>query len=432
MTASIKANPQNIARNLDIIVERIGVRLAGSNEEKAAGQHMAQEFYRYGAEVSMETFPVRHRMIAKEEIEIQTGKQRAIFPCSLMGSSPVPEGNPEAPLEFFYSEVDYQRKSLSHLKGKAVVHVGCHIKSRENYRRLIAAKPAFLIFTDIRYPGVTPTADGLFPSYVKDIGAVPSVCVAYFSVWNWLKEGAQSAKLLIKGKVEENESLNVIADFPGTDPEEGIIYTGSHLDTQADTPGADDNGSGAAFQLELARLLSQMKLKHTVRHIAFGAEEQLSVGSAAYARAHRREITKHGKFMFNADSCGSLLGWTTINYNGPAEIQELLAEELKKVNMYAEFTTEAIPFIDQFPFVMCGVPGLWLHRKNCASGIWFHHRPDNNISVVSPEVLAAYAQAAAGFIAKISKAETFPIRRMIPPSQMKQFRAAWQDFFGGW
>lgn len=432
MATSLKANPHNIARNLDIIVERIGIRLAGSNEEKAAGQHMAQEFHRYGAAVSMETFPVRHRMINSEEIEIHTGKHRAIFPCSLMGSSPIPANLSKAPLEFFYSEVDYQRKNLSYLKGKAVVHIGCHIKSRENYRRLIAAKPAFLIFTDIRYPGITPTADGLFPSYVKDIGAVPAVCVAYFSAWNWLKDGANTAKLLIKGTVEQDDSLNVIADFPGTDPDAGVIYTGSHIDTQAATPGADDNGSGMAFQLELARLLSQMKLKHTIRHIAFGAEEQLSVGSAAYVRAHRKEISKHGKFMFNADSCGSVMGWTSINYNGPVAIQELIAQELQKVNMYAEFSTNAIPFTDQFPFVMCGVPGLWLYRKNCACGNWFHHRPDNDISVISPEVLAAYAQAAAAFIAKISNAKSFPIRHMIPTSQMKQFRTAWQDLFGGW
>ncbi len=428
----LKPSPDLIARHLETLVDKIGIRLAGSDAEKAAGQYAAQEFHKHGAEPDMETFPVRQRMIESEELEIKTGTQKSVFPCSLLGASPVPEKAAAAPLVFFYGEVDYQRKDLSFLKDKAVVHIGCHIKSRENYRRLIAAKPAFLIFTDIRYPGGTPTADGLFPSYVQDIGAVPSVCVAYHDAWNWLKESAATAKLIIKGKVQPGVSLNAIGNVPGSDPEAGIIFTGSHLDSQASTPGADDNASGVAFQLELARVLAPLKLKHTVRHIAFGAEEQLSVGSASYVRKHRVEIEKYGRFMFNADSCGSRLGWTAVNYNGPKNIETLLAPELQKLDLYANYTTDAIPFTDQFPFVMCGVPGLWLYRPNCASGQWYHHRAENNLEVISPEILASYVEAAANFIVKISRADKFPIRRMIPPSQMKQFNHAWNDFFGGW
>jgi hypothetical protein len=50
-------------------------------------------------------------------------------------------------------------------------------------------------------------------------------------------------------------------------------------------PGADDNGSGTAAVLECARILSHRQFKYPIRYIAFGAEEEGLIGSAAYANA---------------------------------------------------------------------------------------------------------------------------------------------------
>lgn len=48
-------------------------------------------------------------------------------------------------------------------------------------------------------------------------------------------------------------------------------------------PGADDNGSGTAAVLEVARVLSQRQFRYPIRYIAFGAEEQGLIGSNTYA-----------------------------------------------------------------------------------------------------------------------------------------------------
>ena len=226
--------------------------------------------------------------------------------------------------------------------------------------------------------------------------------------------------------------MNVIADFPGSDPNAGIIYTGSHLDTQGDTVGADDNASGMAFQLELARLLAPLKLKRTVRHIAFGTEEQLSVGSAAYIRAHLKEIEQHGIFMFNADSCGSILGWTQINFNGQARLKSLFEPYFQRQGMYCKISSEIIPYTDQFPFAVCGVPGLWLYRPNCMAGNFYHHRPENSYDKISLKVLAKYVNAAAGFITDIANADQLPYQRIIPAAQAAGIEKYWQDLFDGW
>ena len=52
-----------------------------------------------------------------------------------------------------------------------------------------------------------------------------------------------------------------------------IIVVGAHYDSVADSPGADDNASGVAALLELARLLSGTMLSRTVRFVAFANEE---------------------------------------------------------------------------------------------------------------------------------------------------------------
>ncbi len=73
---------------------------------------------------------------------------------------------------------------------------------------------------------------------------------------------------------------NIVVDLYGRDRRDEIIVIGAHYDTVTMTPGADDNASGVAGLLELARLLRERPLRRSVRLIAFANEEQ-SVGGRA-------------------------------------------------------------------------------------------------------------------------------------------------------
>ena len=73
--------------------------------------------------------------------------------------------------------------------------------------------------------------------------------------------------------VAAGTSENVIADPPGFDPGRPHVVIGAHLDTVAVAPGAEDNGSGVAVMLELARMAMEQPPAIPVRFIAFGAEE---------------------------------------------------------------------------------------------------------------------------------------------------------------
>ena len=80
---------------------------------------------------------------------------------------------------------------------------------------------------------------------------------------------------------------NIIAEKPGNNTESGILLIGAHYDS-CFNPGADDNASGIAGLIELARLLKDVPLTHTLRFAAFVNEEPPffltnQMGSAVYA-----------------------------------------------------------------------------------------------------------------------------------------------------
>ena len=98
---------------------------------------------------------------------------------------------------------------------------------------------------------------------------------------------------------------NVIAVKTGmTNPRYQIIV-GGHLDTVEDCPGADDNGTGTAAVLEIARVLQDVETNLTFIFILFDGEEVGMQGSWYYAglAAAARE---HIVLMFNIDMIGHI------------------------------------------------------------------------------------------------------------------------------
>jgi Zn-dependent M28 family amino/carboxypeptidase len=87
---------------------------------------------------------------------------------------------------------------------------------------------------------------------------------------------------------------NLIAEIPGTDRASEIIVIGAHYDTRRRTPGADDNATGVAMTLELARAIRESgPHRHTLRFVAFANEEEPffwteRMGSRIYAARCKR------------------------------------------------------------------------------------------------------------------------------------------------
>ncbi|HEX6998572.1 MAG TPA: M20/M25/M40 family metallo-hydrolase [Gammaproteobacteria bacterium] len=85
---------------------------------------------------------------------------------------------------------------------------------------------------------------------------------------------------------------NLEVELPGRERANEIVLLGAHYDTVPGSPGADDNASGVAALLEIARQLSIRRLNRTVRCVAFVNEEPPYfqsglMGSVVYAREAR-------------------------------------------------------------------------------------------------------------------------------------------------
>ena len=85
---------------------------------------------------------------------------------------------------------------------------------------------------------------------------------------------------------------NVWAERPGAAHPDEIVVVGAHYDSVSGSPGANDNASGVAAVLEIARLLAGRRLPRTLRFAAFVNEEppfsfSPDMGSFHHARQAR-------------------------------------------------------------------------------------------------------------------------------------------------
>src|SRR5205823_13128247 len=76
-------------------------------------------------------------------------------------------------------------------------------------------------------------------------------------------------------------------------PDEAVIL-GAHLDSWELGTGALDNGCNAALVIEAARAIKATGLlpRRTIRFVLFSGEEQGTIGSFEYVKAHRSELDK--------------------------------------------------------------------------------------------------------------------------------------------
>ena len=83
---------------------------------------------------------------------------------------------------------------------------------------------------------------------------------------------------------------NIVATIPGKTAPEQVVIVGAHYDSTSNqplmlAPGADDDASGTAAVMEIARVMRDQPFDFSVRFICFSAEEIGLIGSRHYAQA---------------------------------------------------------------------------------------------------------------------------------------------------
>ena len=195
---------------------------------------------------------------------------------------------------------------------------------------------------------------------------------------------------------EEGLLMNVLAFLPGNDPEktQEIIVIGAHRDhfgRQAGLlfPGADDNASGTAVMLEVARAMAKAgaRSKRTILFVSFSGEEQGLVGSRLYLERPVEPISST-KAMINIDHAGIGNGRLTIGVTGFEKNVALEAGQTvglaEKLDLFGFF-----PGGDHVPFKEADIPTVTI----VSGGIHPHfHKPSDRADTTNPEILQTVAR----------------------------------------
>ena len=122
---------------------------------------------------------------------------------------------------------------------------------------------------------------------------------------------------------KHREFNNVVAAREGSDPSRPWVVIGAHFDSTPHTPGADDNASGVAALLEIARLLERFTPSATLHFVGFNLEEiqQLvpptyRLGSKAYVKWLTDQVARvEGALVLE------MVGFTGPHQRVPAAVQ---------------------------------------------------------------------------------------------------------------
>jgi len=194
-------------------------------------------------------------------------------------------------------------------------------------------------------------------------------------------------------KYGTNTYKNIVGVIPGNDPvlKDEYIIIGAHYDhlgvkNEQVYNGADDNASGTATIIEVARNLKgrQSQLKRSVIVVAFDAEEKGLWGSNYLAET--LDLSKI-KLMMSVDMVGWLHKGKTLRLHGAATIKDgkkLLKEEAQKmqldINAY-DFETSVFGATDTRGFAMKNVPTLYVTTGLKSP----YHKPEDDAELIDYE-----------------------------------------------
>ncbi|HET7295456.1 MAG TPA: M20/M25/M40 family metallo-hydrolase [Vicinamibacteria bacterium] len=355
---------------LERLADGVGGRITGSSESQAAAELLLATLREAGfANARFEEYPLASRWKrGRASVRISSPVDRPLFVTSY-GWTPGTAGRILAPVvDLGAPASDDLSASGKSLRGVAVV---LEPRAREGVPALVvrtnlvraaarAGAAAVLIPVDKPHRLLYTSAFGFYPR-----GPVPVIALAR-------EDTLKLRRLLAKGPVElaldvENtfetgaaSERNVIADIPGSSPDE-IVLVGCHFDSWDPADGANDDGSGVAAVLEAARILKSLGVapRRTLRFAFFSGEEQALLGSRAYVSSHAAELDRLRAVLIMDSGAQRPRGFEIHGRKDLEESARRLLLPLAPLGA-ANVSLEASFDMDHGPFLAAGVPVLTL------------------------------------------------------------------------
>lgn len=203
-----------------------------------------------------------------------------------------------------------------------------------------------------------------------------------------------------------------------------VVVVGAHYDDLPDhppAPGAEDNASGVAVMLEVARVLSQAKKTvqslersapfphHPVQFVGFGGEEVGLKGSTNFVNQELKPQQKVRAAVIMDE-----VGWKagdhfgvqleTKNVDNNNRLKDMLGREGKAHNTDLEITQSYNPYgSDHMPFINKGLPAVLLINTDDEAYPNYHQRSDElNEQNINYDLMHKIAKMEVATVAKIA------------------------------
>ena len=235
-----------------------------------------------------------------------------------------------------------------------------------------------------------------------------------FVARDWIKEQFDALDLNVTlHNFPYFDNDNVIAIQYGTEFPNEYVVCGAHYDSYSNqmfdiAPGADDNASGTAGILEIAKILSQYNFKRSIIYCAFSAEELGLIGSGYYAEQCASQNMNIVAY-FNMDMIGYLTPGEKIkiHFSNPLAAK-ILADYCQNV---CEVYFPETPFSynnymsgsDHRSFINSGFMGITSIEHDFKENSYYHQINDIiGLGINSPELVEVFVKANLASVATLA------------------------------
>eukprot|EP01027_Heterolobosea_sp_BB2_P014485 GEZU01020802.1.p1 GENE.GEZU01020802.1~~GEZU01020802.1.p1 ORF type:complete len:528 (+),score=100.53 GEZU01020802.1:182-1765(+) len=195
-------------------------------------------------------------------------------------------------------------------------------------------------------------------------------------------------------------SRNVVAEIVGSEYPEEVVIVSGHIDSWDVGQGAMDDGAGAYVAWQALSVINKLGLrpKRTLRVVMWTSEEFGGQGGAAYAQAHKSELSNVSLAIETDIGTFTPTSWLFSGSNDSAAfgiVQQIASDLLSKINV-SVVSGGGIDGTDVDYLVEAGVPGLSL-EDDYINGhyFWFHHTNGDTMTVLDPHQMDLCAAALA-------------------------------------
>jgi aminopeptidase YwaD len=265
------ARALEIARALAV---DIGVRAAGTDGEKRAANYIRDELSKYGYQAALQPFTIQSFVDVNTSVDVISPEQRQIEASALVGSA---SASIEASL--VAAGLGYPQQFPSGTQGSVVLVQRGEIAFGEKVANATAAGAAGVIIYN--------NESGGFNGQLREPSRIPAASISQedgLALIDAVNTGAATVRLAVEARTDTAESNNVIGKPPGR---QCRIVIGGHYDSVPAGPGANDNASGTAVVIEMARAMAADGAFDEACFVLFGSEARTTSRRSPQASATR-------------------------------------------------------------------------------------------------------------------------------------------------